>query len=59
MPKKKTQKRDLVLELLSSYNKFFEKIFENQIFSTSDQKILQKIYQKLEEISALISGLED
>jgi len=58
MAKKKDQKV-LVISILHSYNNFFEKIFENQIFNTADQKIIQKIYQKLEEVSALIGGLED
>jgi len=55
---KKIQKKALIVEILTSYNSFFEKIFEDQVLSTSDQKILQKIYQKLKEISALIGGLE-
>ena len=55
---KKIQKKLLIVEILSAYNKFFEKIFEDQVLSTSDQKILQKIYQKLKEIAALIGSLE-
>jgi len=58
MPKKNPEKH-LAITILKSYNDFFEKIFENQLFSTSDQKILQKIYQKIQEISALIGGLDE
>ena len=55
---KKTPKKVLMFEILTAYNNFFEKIFEDQILTTSDQRILQKIYIKLKEIGALIGGLE-
>ena len=58
MNKKKDQTKAAMILILESYNTFFEKIFSNQLFSTQDQKILQKIYQKLQEISALIGNLE-
>ena len=58
MAKRKNPEKNYVIAILTSYNNFFEKIFENHIFSTSDQKIIQKIYQKLSEISALIGGIE-
>jgi hypothetical protein len=60
MPKEKKKESKVksdVIDILAAYNKFFERIFEQGIFTDKENKILKLIYQKLSEVSALIEDL--
>ena len=56
---KKEAPREAWLNIVEAYNNLFIRIFENKIFSDKDKEILKRVYQKLEEISALLNGLSE
>jgi len=49
----------LYSKVLEAYNRLLEQTFEDKLLSEKDKKILQKIYQRLEEISVLIDDLKE
>ena len=48
----------LFSKVLGAYNRLLEHIVESKLFSEKDKELLQKIYQKLEEVSTLIDKLK-
>lgn len=47
----------LYAKVLGAYTRLLEQTFQDRLLSEKDQKLLQRIHQRLEEISTLIDEL--
>lgn len=48
----------LYAKVLGAYTRLLEQTFQDRLVSEKDKKLLQRIYQRLEEISTLIDQLK-